>query len=559
MHRHSLRLLGALALPLSLYAQTADTAHVVIVATTDVHGRAMHWDYENDREAPWGLTRASTALDSLRRLYPGRVVLVDAGDLMQGDPLAAYAATVARLDPNPVLDALNYLQYDAATPGNHDFDFGLDFFGRAVDAATFRYVSANIYRLPRDTFALQPGVTLRRGEVTIGITGFTTPGVMIWDRAQLGDRLRVRRILPQARAGLEALRGADLSVVLIHSGLGGSSSYDTAGVGAENVAAELARLPVRPDLVIVGHSHREIRDTVIAGVHFVQPLPWARSLAVVHVWMWQASGAAGGAGAAARARRVMRIRGDRILLADVAPDPGLTRRLQSVHEAVRTWAGAPIAQTEDAWSARYARVEDTPIIDLVNQVQRRTAGAQLSATAAFNPQAGFGPGHVRLRDLAALYPYENTLRAVRIDGATLLRYLERSAEYFRTFTPAGPVINDSIPGFNFDMVSGISYAIDLTRPVGSRILQVTYRGRLVQPTDTFTLALNNYRQAGGGGFDMLRNLPVVYDRGQSIRDLLINSVRTAGTLRTGDYFTESWRVIPPEARERLRRAVDTGR
>jgi 2',3'-cyclic-nucleotide 2'-phosphodiesterase/3'-nucleotidase len=550
MHRLSL-LLGPLALPLHLHAQALDTAHVVIVATTDVHGRATHWDYENDREAPWGLTRAATALDSLRRLYPGRVVLVDAGDLIQGNPFAAHVATVSRLDPNPVIDALNILQYDAATPGNHDFDFGLEVFARAVEAAAFRYVSANIYRLPRDTFALQPVVTLRRGDVTIGITGFTTPGVMVWDRAQLGDRIRVRRIVPAARGALEALRGTDLQVVLVHSGLDGSSSYDTTGVGPENVAADLARLPVKPELVVVGHSHRQIRDTVIAGVHFVQPLPWARSLAVAHVWLVR--------GAAGRPYRVVRIRGDQVPLADVRPDPGLTRSLQAVHEQVRAWAGVPIAQTDDTWSARYARAEDTPAIDLVNEVQRRTAGTQLSSTAAFNPQAGFGPGPVRLRDVAALYPYENTLKAVRIDGATLARYLERSAEYFLTYTPGGSLINDRIPGYNYDIVSGVSYAIDLTRAVGERVLQLTYRGRLVQPTDTFTMALNNYRQGGGGGFDMLKGLPVIYDRGENIRDLLIEEVRSAGTLRVSDWFTDSWRIIPPEARERLRRASESVR
>ena len=556
MHRLSL-LLGPLALPLHLHAQALDTAHVVIVATTDVHGRATHWDYENDREAPWGLTRAATALDSLRRLYPGRVVLVDAGDLIQGNPFAAHVATVSRLDPNPLIDALNILQYDAATPGNHDFDFGLEVFARAVEAAAFRYVSANIYRLPRDTFALQPAVTLRRGDVTIGITGFTTPGVMVWDRAQLGDRIRVRRIVPAARSALEALRGTDLQVVLVHSGLDGSSTYDTTGVGPENVAADLARLPVKPELVVVGHSHRQIRDTVIAGVHFVQPLPWAQSLAVAHVWLVRRAG--GGAGAGGQRYRVARIRGDQVGLADVRPDPGLTRSLQAVHEQVRAWAGVPIAQTDDTWSARYARAEDTPAIDLVNEVQRRTAGTQLSSTAAFNPQAGFGPGPVRLRDVAALYPYENTLKAVRIDGATLARYLERSSEYFLTHTPGGSLINDRIPGYNYDIVSGVSYAIDLTRAVGERVLQLTYQGRLVQPTDTFTMALNNYRQGGGGGFDMLKGLPVIYDRGENIRDLLIQEVRSAGTLRVSDWFADSWRIIPPEARERIRRASESVR
>ena len=102
-----------------------DTAHVVVVATTDVHGRAMHWDYETDAEAPWGLTRAATAVDSLRRAHPGQVVLVDGGDLLQGNTFATYFATVGPVDPHPIVDALNALDYDAATLGNHEFNFGI--------------------------------------------------------------------------------------------------------------------------------------------------------------------------------------------------------------------------------------------------------------------------------------------------------------------------------------------------------------------------------------------------------------------------------------------------
>jgi len=552
MSAYRLAALGLIAVPFSLQAQAArpDTAHLVIVATTDVHGRATHWDYEADREAPWGLTRAATALDSLRNAFPGSVIVVDAGDLLQGSSLATYAMR-QRLDPNPLIDALNYLGYDAATPGNHDFDFGLEPFGKAAEAATFAYLAANVYRVPDSVPALQPAVVLRRQGVSVGLTGFTTPGVMLWDRAQLQGRLHVRRIESSAPQAVAALSRADLVVVLIHSGLGGPSSYDTTGIGAENVAAALADLAVKPQLVIVGHSHREIRDTVIGGVHFVQPAPWARSLAAVHVWLVRER--------AGEHWRLLRIRGDQVPLAGVPPDPGLSRRLAAVDQQVRTWVAQPLAQTEEHWSARWARLEDTPILDFVNEVQRRAAGAQLSATAAFNLDAGFGPGAVRLRDLAALYPYENTLKAVRIDGATLLRYLERSAAYFRSYTPEGPLINDSVAGFNYDVVSGVSYVVDLTRPVGSRILQLTYQGRLVQPTDTFTLALNSYRQAGGGGFDMLRGLPVVYDGQESVRDLLVEAVRRAGILRTSDYFRDSWRILPPEARERLRRVFESNR
>ncbi len=538
-------------------AAAQDTAHVVVVATTDVHGRAYHWDYLNDREAPLGLTRVATVVDSLRARYLGKVIVLDAGDLIQGNPFATYFATERAIDPHPVVDALNAVGYDVATPGNHEFDFGVATFQRAMSGASFPIVSANLYRLPRDTLVFPPYVKLQRDGVQVGLTGFTTPGVMVWNRQKLADRVSVRRPLPTVDRALRALaaEGADLRIVIAHGGMNAPPSYDTTGVGLENEAAQLAHLSEPPHLVIVGHTHRHFADSVINGVHFVQPTQWARSVAVAHVWLVREGGAVGGEQEAeGRSFRVVRIAGEEIPLAGVLPHPVVAQRLERNHQSTRLWVLTPLAGIGGYWSAQYARAGDSPIVDFVNEVQRRTTGADLSATAAFNTRARFGPGAVRLSDVAAIYPYENTLRAVTIDGAVLKQYLEQAAAYFRTFGQGDQIVNDSIPGYNFDIVSGVDYVIDLTRPVGSRIRQLVSDGRLVQPTDSFTLALNSYRQEGGGGFDMLRGLPVVYDREENIRDLLVDWIRKADTLVTDDYFTPSWSIIPAEAAEAVRNA-----
>src|SRR5213083_3200534 len=156
------------ALLIALQAVSApDTAHVVIVATTDVHGRVFGWDYVRDAVAPGGLSRVATALETLRARYPGNVVLVDAGDLLQGNPFATFFGRYDKRQPQPIVDALNALQYDAVTPGNHDFDFGVDFLRRAATQATYRYVSANVTDdSERPLFATS--VVLPRGSVKIG-------------------------------------------------------------------------------------------------------------------------------------------------------------------------------------------------------------------------------------------------------------------------------------------------------------------------------------------------------------------------------------------------------
>jgi 2',3'-cyclic-nucleotide 2'-phosphodiesterase (5'-nucleotidase family) len=198
-------------------------------------------------------------------------------------------------------------------------------------------------------------------------------------------------------------------------------------------------------------------------------------------------------------------------------------------------------------------VVDAPVTDLVNDVMRRVSGAELSATAAFSLDASLDSGAVTQAALSRLYPYENTLRAVRISGAQLRAFLEQSSLYYRTLTPGGTaptggLVDQKVPGYNFDVVSGVDYVIDLRQPPGSRITSLTRRGRAVLPTDTFTMALNNYRQGGGGGFAMLAQAPVVFQKDVDIRQLVIDDVRAAGTLDPARYAAVNWRLEPAAAR-----------
>ena len=525
----------------------SDTAHIVVVATTDIHGRILGWDYVRDAAAPGGLSRVATALETLRARYPNNLVLVDAGDLLQGNPFAAYYGRYDKRQPQPIVDALNALQYDVVTPGNHDFDFGVDFLRNAAKQATYRYVSANIEDSTGGPFFPQT-VILSRGPVKVGITGFTTPGVTLWDRAQLAGRARVRRIAGAAPLALARLdgEGADIKIVLTHSGFG-ESTYDTAGVGPENDAAVFATLNPKPDVVIVGHTHREVRDTVINGVHFVQPRNWAQSLSVVHISLRKER-------TAGSSWQITGIRAELLPLATTPELPRFVRRVDAAHQAARLWAGASVGTSGPGFDGRYARVQDTPLLDFINEVQRRKAGAQLSAAPVFDPQAGLPEGDVRQRDLSGIYPYENTLRAVKISGQQLREYLEYSARYFRSYEPNQPIINDSVGGYNYDVVSGVVYNIDLSRPAGQRIRGLAYEGKIVQPTDTFTMALSSYRQSGGGGYTMLAKAPVVYDKGEDIRELLVDEVRRVRNLQTANYLRPSWAIIPDPARAAARAA-----
>ena len=528
-------------------AQAPDSAHVVLVATTDVHGRATAWDYLADEAAPGGLTRVATVVDSLRRRYPGQVVVLDAGDMLQGNPYAAYHARPGRRGPNPIVEAMNLAGYDAATPGNHDFDWGVPELEHALADAAFPYVSANLSTLPDDTPLVSPFRVLRRGPVRVGVTGFTTPGAMVWDREQLEGRIRVARIEESApRTFVAVRRSSDLVVVLSHSGIAGGSTYDTTGLGAEHAAGIFASLPVRPDVVVVGHSHAEIRDSTIGGVRFVQPRPYAAAVAVVHVDMVRPKGGRW---------EVSRIRSALVPTRDVKSSALLEQRLRPSHDSVRAWLDTPLGMALAPMPAGGARAGPTAVLDWVLDTQRRRAGAQLAAGPVFDLGAGFAADTIRRRDIFRLYPYENTLRSVRLTGEQLRQYLERSARYFRVDAAGRVSIDGAMAGYDFDVVRGARYDVDLRQPVGNRIRNLSVAGRPVQPSHSFTMALNSHRHTGAGGYPMVAGAPVIYDKGERIRELLEEEIRRA-PLDPAALAPSEWRIVPEVSAVAVREIYD---
>ncbi|HUF27975.1 MAG TPA: 5'-nucleotidase C-terminal domain-containing protein [Gemmatimonadaceae bacterium] len=514
---------------------------LVIAATTDVHGRLRGWDYYGDvPDSLHSLARAATIVDSLRTAHGGLVVLVDAGDLLQGNPLAFVAARVTRDTLSPVIAAMNAMHYDAAAVGNHEFNYGVPHLERAVAQASFPFLAANAYRVSGER-AFPGWLIVQRGGISVGIVGATTPGSLIWDRDNLAGRIVIHDAVPLVRAAVDSARaaGADVVIVVAHSGIDGGSSYDEAGTGipSENFIGEVARTVPGIDLIVFGHSHREVADSVIGGAMLMQPGNWARSVAVAHLTVrrdgdrWS----------------VVSRRSATLPTAGRVEQAGVLAASRAAHEETVRYVTSPIGSTPVAWRGDSARVRDTPLIDLILEVQRRASGAELASTAAFSLGARLGPGPITMADVARLYPYDNTLRAIRITGRQLRDYLEHSARYFRG--PDAPLgaVDATVPGYNFDIVSGIDYTIDLSRPIGSRITRLVRGARVIGDDDSFTLALNNYRQSGGGGFAMLAGAPVVYDRQEDVRQLLIDEVRRRGTIRPEDYFTPNWRIEPAGA------------
>lgn len=295
-------------------------------------------------------------------------------------------------------------------------------------------------------------------------------------------------------------------------------------------------------MVFAGHTAGPEAPRDIAGSLVTHAGHWGETLAVVHVNLERRDGSGW---------TVTEKSGLLLEAANAEPDPDLASVVRPYHEATRAWLDEELAYTPDRWSAARARIEDTPIADLITAAMQEASGADIASTAIFDPSVSFGPGAVTRRDVLALYRYPNRLKVVRITGESLRSYLERSARYYSRF-PSDDPVSDSVIAFNYDVIDGLEYEIDLREPAGERVGDLRFRGEPVGDGDTLSLAVNSYRQAGGGAFSMLSGLPTLREDGRLVSELIAAYIARRDTLRAEDMHRANWRLEPAEAVEQLR-------
>ncbi len=520
-----------------------DTVTISVLTSTDLHGWVLPWDYNTDTlEERYGLAKVATLVDSVRAIQP-HTVLIDAGDWLQGNQFAAYFANSDTLTPYyPLLKAAEAMNYDAFVLGNHEFNFGIEYlYKRLEQSPGIEYLAANIYHHGTDEPAYKPYHITQVGGVKVGIVGLTTPGSMVWDRPRVGGRLDFvdgveagKRFVAEARNA-----GAELIVVLAHCGLEPGSSYNDPDVPEENFGRELLETVPGIDLFVFGHSHRVTENSYVQRtenvyVPVIQAGRWASHLGEGKLTVTRTeSGQIEVVDAITRAFSVE----------NVQASPAISELMQPYHEATRAYVNEALTSTSDNWDATNARLGDHPIVDLIHKVQLEVTGAQLSAASAFTTDAVFGPGAISRKNMAAIYPYENMLYVIEINGKQLRDYLEQSARFYTGVENGQPVQDRSIPGYNFDSIAGVDYELDLRRPIGSRLTKLTFNGRAVSDSQIFSMAVNSYRGEGGGGYTMLSGSSVSWESDISVRTMLEEYLVKQDSLSTQDVFVENWRFV----------------
>jgi len=500
----------------------------------------MPWDYFRDQpDGRAGLVKIASLVDSVRAVNP-YTVLVDNGDWLQGSPMAEYYASVDTITGYPFLEAAAFMHYDAITLGNHEFDFSLSLINKRIKESRVPVISANLLKFNSDEPYYKPYIFKSFGKMKVGILGLITPGTAVWNKARLEGQITNADPIETAGKYVAEMKekGADIIIVLAHSGLEGESSYAPENQLEENFGKNLVNSVAGIDHIILGHHHM-----VLENQHLLNPekiktgfvMPGSRGthlgISTLNISYHKSL----------KKWLITDQKSKVVPVVQAKTHQELNDFLRESHFLVRAYYNQPVATTNAVWSTSRSRMEDTPIMDLIQYIQQKITGAQLSAAAAFNTQSNFGPGDISLADLSQLYPYENKLALVEINGAQLKAYLEHSAQFFvQTEHGKSPKINSQWPGFNYDMISGVEYVLDITQPVGQRVKSLKYQDKPVQNGDIFTLAVNSYRAAGGGGFEMLQNARIIREYDVSIRELIADFLKQKGSIEPEDVFIKNW-------------------
>ncbi|WP_133910163.1 bifunctional metallophosphatase/5'-nucleotidase [Streptomyces sp. NBC_00582] len=547
---------------------------LTVLGTTDLHGHVFNWDYFKNAEYTdkagnaQGLARISTLVNQIRA-EKGRenVLLLDAGDTIQGTPLTYYYAKVdpitAKGGPvHPMAQAMNAIGYDAAALGNHEFNYGIETLRKFESQLRFPLLGANAVdaRTLRPAFqpyAIRTFCVKGAPPVKVAILGLTNPGIAIWDKAYVQGKLAFPGLEEQAAKWVPKLKamGADVVVVSAHSGSSGTSSYGDQLPYVENSAALVAQQVPDIDAVLVGHAHVEIPELRVTNektgrtVVLSEPLAYAERLSVFDIELVFEKG-----------RWTVESVASKVLNSNtVADDPKITKLLSDEHAKVVEYVNQVVGTATETLTTVEARYKDAPIIDLITKVQEDVVKAALAGTSyaslpvisqasPFSRTSEIPAGNVTIRDLSSLYVYDNTLVAKLLTGAQIKAYLEYSAEYF-VQTAAGTVVDvekltnaNNRPDYNYDYVSGLSYDIDIAQAAGSRIKNLTFEGAALDDAQQFVFAVNNYRANGGGAFPHVASATELWSESTEIRTRIAEWVTAKGVLDPKDFASVDWKL-----------------
>lgn len=555
----------------------AEKIMLKILATTDLHTQYANYNYYTDStNEQTGFVKIASLIRSEKFKLGNNVLLFDNGDLIQGTPYGDYMAkNYNGKDIFPIIEAMNNLGYDAATLGNHEFNYGLDYLNNITKGTNFPYVSSNLYDKNGSKNYIKPYVILNKEfkdindksyNIKVGVIGFLPPQIMEWDAANLKGKVNTKGILETAKRYIPQMKkeGADIIVALAHTGMG-SVEGDSKG---ENVGYQLSQIE-DIDVIISGHSHLtfpsksyegmigvDASKGLVNGKPYVISGSYGDALGVIEAVLDNESGKWVLKDSKSYLINVY----DKVNKESVANDKIVEEILKNTHISTLDYIRGAIGETKSPITSYFALGKDDSSIQIVNAaqiwyVEKLIKGTELeklpvlSAAAPFKAGGRMGvdyftdipKGTLAIKNMADLYVYPNTLYVLKLKGSDIKEWLEMSAGQFNQIYPDKEeeqlLVNDNFPTYNFDVIDGVNYEIDLTKAPkydkngkiinnSERIVSLKYKGKELDLNQEFLVATNNYRAGGGGSFPGINLSKVVIASTDENRQVIVEYIKT---------------------------------
>lgn len=551
--------------------QKPQSLTIKIVQTSDVHGAVFPWDFTNDREFEGSLARVATYLKQ-ERANPGqKVIYLDNGDILQGQPVAYFTNFVDTSRINIISRALNFLKADAATVGNHDVEAGPNVYNKVVAESRFPWIAANIISTSTGRPYFEPYTTINIKGVKVAVLGMITSNVPNWLPSKLWEGMEFNEILPSAAYWMKEIRNREkpeIIVGLFHDGFGNVNEFLAGEVLFENSASQVAYEIPGFDLVMIGHDH-SLRNSYIKNIDdeeilVLNPGGNCRYIAVATINLtWNPQ----------LLKYDKEITGELIDLSQFEPDQEFMEVFAEDFERARNFVNSKVGSLSVDIHSRDAIFGPSSFTDFIHKIQMDITGADISFTAPLAFNTTIAAGDLFVRDMFSLYRFENYLYTMELTGEEVKNYLEYSyGNWMSTMKKADdyllvyrrnergeietdrngrPRLNE--PSYNFDSGAGINYTVNITKPVGERIqILAMQNGKPFNPDGKYRVAINSYRGSGGGGhLELGAGIPreefsnrMLASTPKDFRHYMMEWIREKETVTPVTF--NNWKVIPEQ-------------
>jgi 5''-nucleotidase/2'',3''-cyclic phosphodiesterase and related esterases len=542
----------------ALFAQTKEL-DIKLIHTSDLHGRFFSYDMIKDLPTNGGMARICTYVKEQRANYPGRVLLLDGGDLLQGQPGVYYYNYKDTISPHFCAEVMNYMKYDAIALGNHDIEAGHSVYDRWMKQCKAPILGANILRKDGTNY-LQPYKTFVLDGVKVTVLGLITPSIPAWVPEKAWKGLQFDDMEKSARYWMKIIKEKehpDIVIGLFHSGI---IPYQMGGLFNENASAEVAKNVPGFDVVLAGHDHapycKKLVNVAGDSVLVIDPAEGGFRVSDIVLHLKMQDGKVVGKCA----------KGRLIKMKKYAPDVDFQSQFLSQFEKAKAFVNKPIGQFKNSISVRDAYFGPSAFVDLVHKIQLDITGADVSFDAPFSLEGSIDKGKVCVHDMFKLYEFENSLYTIWLTGTEIKNYLEmsyslwinqmkspddnllllRRREYDHT-------IEFQNYSYNFDSAAGIIYTVDVTKPYGERVsIKKMANGKPFDLNKKYKVAINSYRASGGGDHltkgagiphNALRDR-VISTTSEDMRFLIMEWIEKKGTISPKPL--NQWKFIPED-------------